>query len=202
MRSAVGAEELTLDTAFNATTCGGPLINAAGELMGLVSGRFKLCLDLPFASGVQGAAVPIHAAITVLADLRAGRTLSAAVGPAKAVRQPVQLGVRVIDLAQLPAWQRQAMNWPASGLLVQEVTPGSPAARAGVQAGRRSQRVGNETLRVDGDVIVAVDGRPVRRFEDLRQTIARQAPGSTVILDVLRSGRPQRLTVTFDRPAG
>lgn len=201
VRSAAGRDELTLDTALNAITRGGPLINAAGEVVGLVSGRFGARLNLPFATGVQGAAVPINAATSVLADLRGGRAPTAAPGTAQVTGQPVRLGVRIFDLSQLPLRQRQALNWPASGLLVQEVLPGSAAARAGLQAGRRILRVENETLRVDGDVIVAVDGRPVQRFEEFQQTIANKAPGSTVILEILRGGRTQRVTVTFDRPA-
>lgn len=190
--------ELTLDTAPNATTRGGPLINAAGEVVGLVSGRFGLRLDLPFASGVQGAAVPINAATSVLPDLRASKAPLAKRAPV--ARQPVQLGVQVIDLAQVPAQQRRGMNWPDSGLLVQSVVPGSPAAQAGLQGGRRTQRVGNQTLQVDGDVIVAVDGKPVRRFEEFRQVIAAQAPTSRVVLEILRAGRSQPVTVTLARP--
>jgi len=200
VRSANGRDELTLDTALNAMTRGGPLINAAGEVVALISGRFGSRLDLPFATGVQGAAVPINAASSILADLRAGGRPSAE-STAQAAQHPLRLGIRVVDLAQVPAAERRSMNWPASGLLVQDVTPRSPADRAGVRAGRQLQRIGNETLRVGGDVIVSVDGRPVRDFEQFRQTIATKAAGATVTLDILRDGRSQRLTVTLDRPA-
>jgi len=200
VRSSGARDELTLDTALNAMARGGPLINAAGEVVGLVSGRFGSRLDLPFATGVQGAAVPINAASSVMADLRAGRQTPAGT-PVRAAEQPARLGVRVVDLAQLPTGDRRSMTWPASGLLVQDVTPGSPADRAGVRGGRQLQRVGNETLQVGGDVIVSVDGGPVRNFEQFRQTIARKAPGSTVVLEILRDGRQQRLTVTLDRPS-
>ncbi|CAM3448002.1 trypsin-like peptidase domain-containing protein [Deinococcus deserti] len=198
VRSAAARDELTLDTALNAMARGGPLINSAGEVVGLVSGRFGPRLDLPFNAGVQGAAVPINSATSVLADLRAGRPSTS--GPVQPAEPPARLGVRVVDLAQLPADQKHAMKWPASGLLVQDVTPGSPADRAGVRAGHHQQRVGNETVRVGGDVIVSMDGQPVRRFDEFRQTLATKAAGSTVTLEVLRNNQSQRLTVTLDPP--
>nr|WP_253307062.1 Do family serine endopeptidase [unidentified bacterial endosymbiont] len=66
------------------------------------------------------------------------------------------------------------------GVLVIEVVIGSAAEKAGVKA---------------GDVIVAVEGKPLQNFSELRAKIGLMSPDQTVQLDLLREGKPQRVTV-------
>ncbi len=70
---------------------------------------------------------------------------------------------------------------PGGGVLVQDVAPTSPAAVAGLSA---------------GDVITAVDGRPMGSTQQLRDEIARRQVGQTVVIDALRSGAPFRVNLT------
>jgi serine protease Do len=78
-----------------------------------------------------------------------------------------------------------------SGVLVLGVDPGSPAE----QAGLRGQEGGS-------DVIESIDGRPVRRLDELLSEVARRAPGDTVELGVLRDGSRSEMPVTLaERPA-
>jgi serine protease Do len=67
----------------------------------------------------------------------------------------------------------------AEGALVAEPQEGGPAAKAGIKA---------------GDVIAAVDGRPVKDARDLAKRIGAMAPGASVKLDVIRNGSHQTLT--------
>ena len=70
----------------------------------------------------------------------------------------------------------------AEGAMVDEPQNGSPAAKAGVES---------------GDVVTALNGTPVKDSRDLARTIATLAPGSSVKLDILRSGQSKTLTVTL-----
>jgi membrane-associated protease RseP (regulator of RpoE activity) len=69
------------------------------------------------------------------------------------------------------------------GVLVLEVTPRSPASRAGLEA---------------GDVIVGVDGAVVQRPEDVRSALRRDEDG-TLLLNVVRQGRRREITLRWDR---
>jgi serine protease Do len=74
-----------------------------------------------------------------------------------------------------------------NGVLVQEVQPGGPADKAGLKA---------------GDIIVAVDGRPIKDGDDLVNEIASRRPGSTIRLGYVRDGKSEDTTVTIgDRDA-
>jgi len=70
----------------------------------------------------------------------------------------------------------------ASGALVDEAQPDTPAAKAGVQA---------------GDVITAVNGNPVKDSRTLAREISVMAPGSTAKLDILRKGEAMSIEVTL-----
>jgi S1-C subfamily serine protease len=74
------------------------------------------------------------------------------------------------------------------GALVQEITPGSPAERAG--------------LRV-GDLVVAIDGKAVVSYSELGARIRAHKPGDKVTLKVVRGGNETTVTATLaQRPAG
>lgn len=192
-----GAARLDLDAALPANVRGGPLFDASGALVAFSTGPGGLRAALPFALGANGEALPVNRVKAVLADLRAGRPTAAPDG-ARALPSPARLGVRFVDLSRLPVRDLRAANLPTEGVLVQDVLPGSPAARAGLRGGVSPRRVGNEWLRTDGDVIVAVDGRPVREGADLQRAIRAKAAGADVALEIRRGGQVQSLTVRLD----
>jgi serine protease Do len=72
----------------------------------------------------------------------------------------------------------------AEGALVDQPQPASPAAKAGIEA---------------GDVITAVNGKPVRDSRQLAQTIAMMAPGTSVKLTLLRKGDIKSMNLTLDK---
>ena len=72
----------------------------------------------------------------------------------------------------------------ARGALVSEVMAGSAAAKAGIQA---------------GDVILAVEGVPIRRAEELPRNVARHTPGKTIDVELYRDGRSFELKATLDK---
>lgn len=198
-----GSDELTLDTPLNAQARGGPLVNAQGEVVALATGRFGLRLDQPFLTGVSGAALPINAATSVLADLRAGRQAPQTTPQGRSTTPQTQrprLGVEVVALSDFTVAQLRDANLPTEGLLVQRVLPGTPAALTNLSAGSAVRRLGGMSVRVDADVIVAVNGQRVRTVEELRRAV--NAVGATVELELVRSGQTRRVTVTLDSSAG
>src|SRR5207302_4692540 len=71
-----------------------------------------------------------------------------------------------------------------AGALVQDVSPGSPAAKAGLKA---------------GDVVRKFNGRKVEDSAELLAMVASSPPGTPVTLEILRNGQPQTVTVTLEQ---
>jgi serine protease Do len=94
------------------------------------------------------------------------------------------LGVTVQDVTPELA---RAMNLKApSGALISDVSPGGPGASAGLKS---------------GDVVTAVDGKPVKRAAELSRTVAMDAPGQRVSLQVARGGKVEEVKATLgERP--
>jgi serine protease Do len=94
----------------------------------------------------------------------------------------------------------EAMGLEASqrGGLVIDVTPDSPAEDAGLRGSDRQVDIEGQQARVGGDVIVAVDGQPVKEFDDLIAYLARYTEvGQTITLTVLRDGKEQTVDLAL-----
>jgi serine protease Do len=154
------------DAAINFGNSGGPLINARGEVIGINSAISSRAANIGFA-------VPINQASAILPQLRdTGRVSRGYIGVA----------LRDVD----PDLQRSLGLKSADGALVQDVTAGSPGARAGIRT---------------YDLIVAVDGAAVDGNDQLIQLIAARQPGTTATLQIVRDGRPMNMPVKLaERP--
>ena len=86
--------------------------------------------------------------------------------------------------------------------MVVEVTPGSPAQRAGLRGGDRAVQVGNIIVRVGGDIITEVDGLKVRTFEQLSDFIDTKRPGDAVRLTFNRQGKANVVEVKLRERSG
>lgn len=148
------------DAAINPGNSGGPLVDAAGEVIGVNSSIYS-----PSGGNVGlGFAIPINRAVRVAEDLLAHGTVRRPwVGVKPAVPQPGQPGVR-----------------PVRGAIVASVTPGSPAAAAGIRR---------------GDVIVQAGDRAVHNAYDWEAALLELHVGDTVPITVERGGRTSKLTV-------
>jgi len=91
------------------------------------------------------------------------------------------LGVSIQDVTQDIA--NSVGLKTAEGALVAQPTPGSPAAKAGIKS---------------GDVITAVDGKPIKDAQDLSRTIGNMQPGTTIKVTIWRDGGAKTLSVTLD----
>jgi S1-C subfamily serine protease len=159
---------LQTDAPINPGNSGGPLLNAAGEVIGINSQ-----IETGGSSGGSvgiGFAVPINLAKSELAQLEKGGTVRGA-----------YLGVFSLTING----SLSALNLPVkSGVLVQSVQPGSAAAKAGIKGGTTTTEGGQ--IVVGGDVIVSVDGKPINGSEALSSAIEAKRPGDTVTIGLLR----------------
>jgi S1-C subfamily serine protease len=176
------------DAAINPGNSGGPLFSAGGQVIGVNTA----ILSQSGGNEGIGFAIPINVVKRVSAELiQTGR-----------YRHPV-LGVTTIPLAQLgPAARQQlGLGTTQNGLLVVDATDG--AQQAGIRTGTRRVTIGGEQIPAGGDIIVAVDGRPVGTGGELRAYIENtKHPGDTVTVTVLRDGQRQDIPVTLgERPA-
>jgi S1-C subfamily serine protease len=134
---------------------GGPLVDATGRVIGMdTAASARLRLDTT--PGV-GFAIPINRALSIAARLRT----AAPVAPAPASDQAGYLGVEVTDPTSIPGYLPSIH----SGAAVVDVIPGSPAELAGLTG---------------GDIIVSVDGAPVRSPAGLTAALRNHHPGDVV----------------------
>ncbi|MEK7872264.1 MAG: PDZ domain-containing protein, partial [Chloroflexota bacterium] len=92
----------------------------------------------------------------------------------------------------------KSMNLSANqrGALVAEVATGGPAEKAGLHGSAQQVTIDGQQMRVGGDVIVAVGGKPVKTFDDVVTYLSRSASvGQAFSMDVLRDGKSQTVTI-------
>jgi len=152
------------DVAINPGNSGGPLINMRGEVIGINSQIYSR------SGGYMGIAfaIPIDEAIRVSEQLRvSGRVSRGRIG--------VQIDQVTKDVAESIGLGR------AQGALVRSVESGSPADKAGIEA---------------GDIITKFDGKAIDRATDLPRLVGNTKPGTRTTMTVFRRGGSRDLSVT------
>jgi 2-alkenal reductase len=175
-------EIIQTDAAINPGNSGGPLLNLAGEVVGV---NFAIESAARSNSGV-GFTIPASIVEKVVpALIKDGEFTYPYLG----------LSGRTID-----ADVAQALDLPntLTGVYVAEVVAGGPSEAAGLQGSRQSVRNNNGRLVAGGDIVIAIDGTPVRRFEELvGYLVTKAAPGQTVQLTVLRDNEEVMVDVVL-----
>ncbi len=152
------------DVAINPGNSGGPLINMRGEVVGINSQIYSR------SGGFMGIsfAIPMDEATRVSEQLRAsGRVARGRIG--------VQIDQVTKDVAE-----SLGLGKPA-GALVRGVESGSPADKAGVEA---------------GDIITRFDGKTIEKHNDLPRLVGNIKPGTKSTMTVFRRGASKELSVT------
>jgi S1-C subfamily serine protease len=86
----------------------------------------------------------------------------------------------------------------AEGVLIIEVSAGSPAAEAGLKGGQRQVRIGRMLLLVGGDILTAIDSEPIANDRDLIRYLDTQTRiGQTVQVTIWRDGQQLTVPVTL-----
>jgi putative serine protease PepD len=165
-------EAIQTDAAINRGNSGGPLLNSHGDVIGINSAIYA---PTGTTAGI-GFAIPVNTARRVAEDLiKTGRVRRATLG---------------VEGRALWPGLAEALNLSVQqGILVERVTPGGPAAQAGIHGGSKSMLSGLQELRVGGDVLVAWDDKPLASQLDLNLLLNRAWPGDSVNLTLVREGR-------------
>lgn len=163
---------LQTDAAINSGNSGGPLINLAGQVVGINTAVVR---GEGFSTGAEGL----------------GFAIPSNVGKAVAQRliengnaRPSFLGVQYEELNPQVAIEKGFTI--TDGALLQEVVNGSPAAQAGLQV---------------GDIITAINGQPINERHPLVSLLIEHVAGETIRLDILRGGQTFQTNLTLGERA-
>jgi S1-C subfamily serine protease len=176
------------DAAINPGNSGGPLINAAGEVIGINS---QIETGGSGADGNVGIgfAIPINTAKGVISELETkGSVEHAYLG--------IKGGTIVPELAK-------AVNLPVSeGVLIQTVEKGGPSDKAGIEGGSTKATIDGAEIVLGGDIITEADGEKITNMEQIIEIVNQKKVGDEVTLKLLRDGKEKTATVTLGkRPA-
>jgi serine protease Do len=156
---------LQIDAPINPGNSGGPIFDASGRVIGISTAIYS-----PNGGSIGiGFGVPSNLASSIVAQLQKGGKVERG-----------WLGVSMQPMTESLA--KAVGRKTADGVLVAEVTPDAPAAKAGLQ---------------QGDVVTALNGSPIRDPRDLATRVAVLKAGDSVKLGIWREGREKTLTVTI-----
>ncbi|HEX9415443.1 MAG TPA: trypsin-like peptidase domain-containing protein [Gaiellaceae bacterium] len=179
-------DAIQTDAAINHGTSGGPLVDARGRVIGISA---QIRSSSGNGEGV-GFAVPIDTVRRSMEQLLAHGHVAYA-----------YVGITTDDLT--PSLARYLHYGVSSGALITCVKTGSPGARAGLHAGTNRTTFEGAEVIGGGDVIVAIDGRPVRSGTDVVRLVGqRLEPGKTVRFRIVRGGGSRDVSIKLgERPS-
>jgi len=172
----LSAEGITLsnlvqtDAAINPGNSGGPLVDAAGQVVGVNTAIIGDAQNIGFSIAIDTVKPLIQEIRSGGGDVRGDQAF---------------LGVNTTDVAlEPPATRTRHRIDVDEGAFVQSVVPGSAAADAGLEP---------------GDVVVAVNGQPTTTSAQVGEIVRSLKPGDQVTIDVLRLGEAVQVTATLGR---
>jgi serine protease Do len=172
------------DAAINPGNSGGPLLNMKGEVIGINSAIFS---NTGVYAGV-GFAIPSNTVKKVIPSLIE-----------KGSYDHPWLGIIGTDITPAIA---EAMNLnltEAKGFLVTGINANSPADKSGIKGGDRVTKVNGIEMELGGDVIVGIDGKPVRKIDDILTHLEREKMiGEQVTVTLIRNGEPLQKIITLE----
>jgi serine protease Do len=158
------------DAAINPGNSGGPLLNAAGQVIGVNTAIIQGAQGLGFS-------IPIDSAQLIAQQLvKSGKV------------EHAYLGVQMADLTpelrdQLNQNSKLKVN-AEKGVLVLKVIPNSPAASGGIKS---------------GDLVLAINDKPTLTTDDVQQAVESVRPGGMVTIQVKQQGQPRSLRITLGK---
>jgi S1-C subfamily serine protease len=181
------AQVIQTDAAINPGNSGGPLLDSQGRVIGVNTAIRSV-------SGVNsgvGFAIPVDIVKRVVPELIAlGRYRHTWIGVEGRTISPEMVG---------------AMDLPVeNGVLISRVVADGPAEKAGLRGGGREVSVASIPMPAGGDIIVAIDGVAVKRFDDLVNYLASNTSvGDVVTVKIMRDGKELDVEVSLEeRPGG
>ena len=174
------------DAPINPGNSGGPLLNMRGEVICINSAIFSTTGQF---AGV-GFAIPSNTIAQVVPSLITTGSY-----------QHPWLGVAGMDMTPGIA-SRLGLDEPR-GFLVMDVVSGSPAEKAGIQRGEEDAVIDGISMKLGGDVILAIDNNTVRKIDDILAYIEiEKSVGDDLKLTILRGGQTMEVIATLSaRPS-
>ena len=174
------------DAPINPGNSGGPLLNMRGEVIGINSAIFSTTGQF---AGV-GFAIPSKTIAQVVPSLITTGSY-----------QHPWLGVAGMDMTPGIA-SRLGLDEPR-GFLVMDVVSGSPAEKAGIQRGEEDAVIDGISMKLGGDVILAIDNNTVRKIDDILAYVEiEKSVGDDLKLTILRGGQTMEVIATLSaRPS-
>ena len=173
------------DAAINPGNSGGPLLNMAGKVMGI---NTAIQSGTGQSAGI-GFAVPSNTILKVVPVLiEEGKYSHPWIGISGKDIDPELAKVRDLDQSK--------------GFLIVTVVPGSPAEIAGLKGVSEIKIIGDKEYPADGDIIISVDGKEVRKISDILIHLQEEkSVGDEMILGILRDGEVMHvILVLIERP--
>jgi len=179
------SDVIQTDAAINPGNSGGPLIDGAGQVIGINS-------QIESQSGGNegvGFAVPIKTAADVVSQLENGGEVHQA-----------YLGITGGDITPEIA---RALNLPVTqGVLIERALSGGPADDAGINGATGQATIAGQTFPVGGDIITKVDGKAVTGMDEVVSAVNDHKPGDEITLTVFSGDQQKDVTVKLgDRPS-
>ena len=176
------------DAAINHGNSGGPLIGAAGRVIGVTS-QIQTGGDQNQGNVGIGFAIPVNTVRDIAGQIiRNGKAVHALLG---------------VSSAPLTSQLQKLFNLPTSrGLLVQVVTKGSGADKAGIKGGATQVVVEGETYRVGGDILTKVDGEPLTSVEQLVTAVQQKHPGDKLEIELYHGNSRRTVTAKLGTRSG
>ena len=176
------------DAAINPGNSGGPLINDAGEVIGINS-QIETGGNGADGNVGIGFAIPINTAKEVITELETKGTVEHA-----------YLGIKGGTITPQLA---EVVNLPTKvGVLIASVEPGGPAAKAGLKGGGTEATIDGEAVTLGGDVIIEADGEKITNMEQIIELVSQKKVGDEITIKYLRDGKEKTATVKLGtRPA-
>ncbi|MDH4267035.1 MAG: trypsin-like peptidase domain-containing protein [Deltaproteobacteria bacterium] len=187
IRSEVGTtieDVIQTDASINPGNSGGPLLNSAGEIIGV---NTAILSPTGVSAGI-GFAIPVNTAKRIVSELIA-----------KGFVSYPYLGAVVHTI--IPQFAKALGLKSEKGAMVVEVTPGGPADKAGLKGANKQAQIGNFIHPVGGDIIIQADKSEVNEAEELIKYLRDRKIGDAVTLKIIRDGKIREVKVTLqERP--
>jgi len=176
-------DSIQTDAAINHGNSGGPLVNGAGEVVGV---NAQIESESGGSDGI-GFAIPSSTIRTIVPQIIADGSVEHA-----------YLGVGVATINNSVA---EELGVPV-GVAVTDVRDGGPAAAAGLKAATGSATVDGQSFPTGGDVITEVDGQAITTGAELQNAVDAKKPGDSISITYTRDGQSQTIEITLGtRPA-
>jgi 2-alkenal reductase len=181
---------LQTDAAINPGNSGGPLLNLNGEVVG-VSESIRT-------NNFSSVGQPLNSGVGFAISINIVKRVAPSLISAGKYDYPY-LGIMSPQSSNLTLLAQEALGLARStGVYITGVVPGGPADKAGLIAG--TQDTSLPGLKAGGDLIIAIDGKPVVTFSDLIGYLVKSKnPGEKVILTILRGEEEKQVELTLDK---